>query len=267
MTLSIKSAIAITLCALTLSIYPQARAQDAAPAPTAASEPAGESTNESPPAAADATTNKEATGTDTTSTLKTVIYKLKSDIKRCAGLQDRTVRITCYDDMAGELGYLDADKTKKEQEVLSTIGFWQIEKSTSALGEPRTTLRSESLNTITSISGTERRVHFIIQCTPGKTEAFLDWKTPVTKSIQSTMKNGLDVTYRIDSGDRVGEKWQVSTDRQAIFVPDAIEFVRNMNNKQRLNLEVAPINAPLQGVQFDIKGIEQAAQELAKACY
>lgn len=248
----VRSGIVIALCALIVTTYSNARAQDTAPVP------------ESPPAAEAA---PDAAGADPASSSKTVLYNLKEDIKRCAGLQDRTVRITCYDQMAGDLGYLDPEKAKREQEILSSIGFWQVGKSTTTFGEARTTLRSESINTIKSASGTERHVHFIIQCTPGKTEAFLDWKTPVTKASQAVMKQGLDITYRIDSDDKIADKWQVSTDRQAIFVPDAIEFVRQMNNKNRLSFEIVPVGDSVQGVHFDIKGIEQAAQELAKACY
>lgn len=193
--------------------------------------------------------------------------KLKDDIKLCAEVKERAIRISCYDNISVGLGYMEHETAIKEKETLQTIGFWEVSQSVTTFGEKRTTLRAESTNYIKSSSGTDRHVHFVIQCTPGKTEAFLDWKTPVTKPSQTVMKHGIDVAYRIDSNDKIAEKWQVSTDRLAVFVPDAVEFVRSMNNKNKLSFEIVPLGDSVQGVHFDIKGIEKAAEELAKACY
>ncbi|QQG36895.1 MAG: hypothetical protein HYS17_03740 [Micavibrio aeruginosavorus] len=223
---------------------------------------------ESPAAAPAATASPQPGGDDQDPTKITVkLLNLKNDIRRCTLIEERAVRLTCYDHISETLGYIDKDRMKKEKDTLQEIGFWQITRATSTMGEPQTTLRVESSNTIETSGMSARYVNLVIRCTPGKTEGFLDWKAPVTRPTQAERESGISVNYRYDASGITNEKWEVSTDMHAVFMPDAISFVRNIMNKKRLIIEIIPTNGTVQGVSFDIQGIEKAADEIVKDCY
>lgn len=192
--------------------------------------------------------------------------ELKESIKRCAELQDRGIRMSCYDKLSQTLGFLSAERMAEDEKKLGKIGFWDITSKKIIDGTPQTTLRLESSNTIKSRAGTERNVALVIRCTPGKTEAFIDWKSPVVSGIHANRTRTM-VTYHLNGSDKINEEWEVSSDQYAIFPLDTAAFIRNILKKQKLTVGITPTGAYLQNAVFDITGAEAAIDVIVKTCY
>lgn len=237
-----------TLLTIAISGHP-AQAQTPAPAtatpvataPTAAARPSDTATN-------------------------AALDELKESIKRCSELQDRGIRMSCYDKLSQSLGFLSAEKLAEDQKTLGKIGFWDITTKKGVDGVPQTTLRLESSNTIKTRTGTERNVALVIRCTPGKTEAFLDWKAPVTGSTNAN-KTTTTVTYFLNGSEKISENWEISSDLYAVFAPDPTAFVRNIMKKQKLTMGITPYGSYIQNAIFDVTGAESAVDVIVKSCY
>ncbi len=199
--------------------------------------------------------------------LKKELLTLREDVKRCTLLEERSIRMTCYDRVSAEMGYITAEKLAEEEKKLGEIGFWQLSTKLGSDGVQDTYVRLESSNKVRSKSGLERQVLLVIRCSPGKTDAFLDWKGPIFTGSRSGRVKTLPMTYFFNNEPAFHEEWQISFDRQALFSLDAISFVRSMMNKKKLTLEFSPgDNAAT--VHFDIAGIETAVNStILKNCY
>lgn len=226
-------------------------------------------TTAAPPAAAPtpATPVAPTAAASEAAQLALVLEEMRSRIKRCAELQDRSVRITCYDNLGIDLGFVTPDRLKNEEVSMQKIGFWQMSEKTAADGIKSTYMRVESNNTVASKNGTERQVAFVIKCTPGKTDAFLDWKAPVIEGIKSASSATQLINYYTDGKTKSAENWEISTDKQALFAPDAIAFIRNLMKNNKLTFEFASYGNAVQSAHFDIKGIDAVVDTIVKACY
>lgn len=191
-------------------------------------------------------------------------------IKRCANMQELGIRIACYDDYAVELGYITPDRAKADSKKFDKIGVWQITKKDNGRGMTQIMLRSESLNKLsTPINGFERHIGLVISCVPGKTEAMIDWKVPVVAGLnaQGAVPKAL-VNYNTENSQTFIEEWEASTDKLALFAPDAIAFGRNLMNKKTLTFSLGRGgNSTSNIVRFNIEGIDSALDEIVKGCY
>lgn len=198
---------------------------------------------------------------------KQEIAGIHERIRRCAAIQEISIRIGCYDDYAIELGYITPERAKADIKKLNNIGLWQITQADNGYGLVQTQLRLESLNKLPTGKGFDRHVNLIIRCVPGKTEAMLDWKMRVVGFLMSkgTSPKAL-VNYKTDSSKTIAEEWDASTDQLALFAPDAITFARQLMNKKTLTMS---LNATSDSAtaRFDVEGIEKALDEIVKACY
>ena len=188
-------------------------------------------------------------------------------IKRCAAMQEISIRMSCYDDYAIELGYITPDRAKSDVKKINDIGLWQISRIDNGHGFVQTQLRLESLNKLPTDKGFDRHVNLIIRCVPGKTEAMLDWKMRVVGFLasQGTTPKAL-INYKADNAEVVAEEWEASTDQLALFAPDAITFARALMNKKILSISLNS-TSDTTTARFNIEGIEKALDEIVKACY
>ncbi len=188
-------------------------------------------------------------------------------IKRCAAIQELSIRMSCYDDYAIELGYITPDRAKADVTKLNNIGMWQISKTDNGHGFVQTQLRLESLNKLPTDKGFDRSVNLIIRCVPGKTEAMLDWKARVVGvAVSKGSAPKAMINYKTDSSQVVAEEWEASTDQLALFAPDAIAFGRNLMNKKALTLSLHN-TSDATTARFNIEGVEKALDEIVKDCY
>lgn len=192
---------------------------------------------------------------------------LKTDIKRCTVIDDRAVRISCYDSISETLGYLSTARFQADEEELEKFGFWQLSRKARSDGVMQTYLRLESSNRIRSRAGTDRLVTLVIRCIPGKTDVFLDWKAPVIDGFAAGRSTKTLLTYYTAPENKQTEDWEISSDKYALFSIDPVSFVRNVSNKKKLTMEFVPQGSKLEAVYFDITGVEAGIEAIVKSCY
>lgn len=73
--------------------------------------------------------------------------------------------------------------------------------------------------------------------------------------------------YQMGTEPRYRENWDMSTDLQAAFVPDAIEFIRDLRQHNRLVLNFTPTGESLQTIVHELSGMNDALRLLVELCY
>lgn len=217
------------------------------------------------PTASFATAQNPPPSTSAVSAADQELDKIHQSIKRCANLRELSIRLGCYDDYATDLGYITPDRAQADAQKFANIGMWQISKTNDGQGLVHTQLRLDSLNKLPTRKGIDRHVSLVIRCVPGKTEAMIDWKAPVTPIAAATR---VLANYNTENTEKMIENWDISTDRQALFAPDAIAFGRYLINKKRLIFSFGFSGSSTSNTaRFNIEGIETALDEVVKDCY
>lgn len=195
-----------------------------------------------------------------------LINDLKDGMADCTTTKDRIERLTCYDKIAGRLGFITPDKAEREEELLEKIGFWEITKRRTAAGESVMYLKNDAAEEIISKSGISRRPTFVIKCKHGQTDVYLDWKSRVVPEYAAAIKK-MAVTYQLDASEPVLAYWELSTDAQALFVPTPVDFIRSARSHYKLILNLSPPHDSAQTVVHDISGLDKVLPVLVKECY
>lgn len=110
-----------------------------------------------------------------------------------------------------------------------------------------------------------RTVHplLVVRCTAGAVHAFI-----VTDSQAQLEADTEDhtVTFAFDGDPEVRERWQDSTDHDALFAPDSSVFVKRLMQASTLRFGFTPHNATKAQMRFHVAGLEPLLTPAAKAC-
>lgn len=71
---------------------------------------------------------------------------------------------------------------------------------------------------------------------------------------------------RIDEGKAFPQFWNESTDGEAAFAPDPINFLRKIQDANTLRIEFNPANTTLAQAEFSLTGLKPLLQEIAQTC-
>ena len=99
----------------------------------------------------------------------------------------------------------------------------------------------------------------VLSCQVGETNAYVIWR-------QYLGAYDLDVTWRAGSAPEVIESWSLSTDSEAIFAPDAVEFIKQVMLYDVLLVKTTPFNSEPMTVVFDTSNLDREITELREAC-
>ena len=187
-------------------------------------------------------------------------------LEECSAIEGRIERLVCYDNVAVLMGYFNADQAEREAEVIQSIGFWEVSKQRAPSGENVMYLKNRSLESAYTSYGTKRYPHLVITCKSGKTDVYIDWKKQIT-DIQKTIILKLPLKYQFDSEPVVSDKWEISTDRKALFSEDPVEFVTKLRQYNKLIVYMSPPNDLATTMVHDLSGINEALKILVKECY
>lgn len=194
------------------------------------------------------------------------VYDLTEEIEQCAKVIGRIPRLICYDNLSTALGYTPPEEADREEIILATYGFWEATKKLNPAGEEIYYLKNDSVKDIISDSGLKRKATLVVQCRNGITDFYLDWKSkllPQGNLNRSTMV----ITYQLDGERRKAAKWELSMDQNALFVPEPIPFLRNLQHYKRFILTVTPPNESTQVIVHDIGGLSDALNLIVRECY
>lgn len=194
------------------------------------------------------------------------INELDEGMQQCAETLARIERLICYDELAQKMGYTLPEKAEREEDILETFGFWEVTKRRTAAGEYITYLKNDTVEDVISQSGIRRKPTLVIKCKHGHTDVYLDWKSRLLPQYTGgTLKQPL--MYQMDASEQINSNWELSTDRQAIFAPDPIEFVKALKKHDRLIFYITPQHDIAQTLVHDITGLNSALEVLVRECY
>lgn len=108
-----------------------------------------------------------------------------------------------------------------------------------------------------------RRPVLFLRCWQGETRAFVNWRESLGTSF---LTNTREVSYRISDNDSVQDGWSVSTNEEAVFAPEPIEFIRSMIGEDTLSMRVWPRDGDPLNATFDITGVDAAILKIRNVC-
>lgn len=193
------------------------------------------------------------------------LIALEKRIAECAVLEDRILRLKCYDDASVANGFMSSDRLEDERETLGKYGFWHVSKRRDASGENHIYLKLPAEQQVETLTGLKKTPEFIIKCRTQNTEAYLDWKGPMVGN--RYYLKGFYIVIRIDHNDEVHTDWELSADKFAAFYPQPIEFIRELKKAKKLTLRLNPQNDTVRVLTFKLDGIEEALDVVVKNCY
>ncbi len=186
-------------------------------------------------------------------------------IEICTREPSLTSRIVCYDEIARDYGFKTAEDIKTQEVKMEGRGFWNITKRKTEMGDEMIYLKLDSIEPVVSRGGTRRNPTFVIRCGSKKTDAYLDWKTPLAEYKVFVRKQPIMV--KMDSEPIIAQEWDLSEDNHAAFSPKPIDFVKKLKEKSKLVLVVTPYADKTATLVFPLQGIDGALDVLVKECY
>jgi len=99
----------------------------------------------------------------------------------------------------------------------------------------------------------------VLSCQKGETDAYIIWRLYLGTY-------DLDLTWKAGTAPEVTETWSLSTDNEAVFAPDAIQFIKQLMIYDVLMVKTTPFNSEPLTLVFDTTGLDQEVDDLRKAC-
>ena len=102
-----------------------------------------------------------------------------------------------------------------------------------------------------------------VRCVSGITEVFV-----TTHSASSFEPDAGLRTVHLSFNDRadLGERWQDSTNHEALFAPDGAAMARQIAQARKMSFRFTPFNASSVRVDFSVDGFDDHLASAAKAC-
>lgn len=111
----------------------------------------------------------------------------------------------------------------------------------------------------------KKRPGLMVRCKEKATDVYM--VTDMPASVESG--DDLDkhtMRVRFDDAPAQRQQWSESTDKKALFAPNAVQMARNIARAKTLRLEFTPFNASPVIATFDVSGFEQHIGRVAAAC-
>ena len=174
--------------------------------------------------------------------------QLKKKIAKCASIEGVLSRMECYDQLAKSLS---VDKPAIEISDTPDKGSWQVQVETNPIDDSKTYIFYLPAESGESTYG--KPVVMILRYKSGETNIFVNW--------QSYLGSEADVLMRVGKEKAKTDRWSMSTDSKATFLPakyNPVEFIGRLKTVETLVLQVTPYgDSPITAV-FNIIGFEEA---------
>ena len=104
----------------------------------------------------------------------------------------------------------------------------------------------------------------MVRCREKSTNVYM--VTGMAASVESGNLDSHTVRVRFDDSPAQQQGWSESTDREALFAPNAVQMTRNIARAKTLRLQFTPFNASPAIATFDVSGFEEHIGKVAAAC-
>jgi hypothetical protein len=147
--------------------------------------------------------------------------------------------------------------------IATAGGQWQIKEDSSPMdGSKRIVISRDAENDIAGWLQSKRPT-LIVRCQEGKTEAY------IATGMAATVEYDTDrhtVRLRFDDRKPAMQHWDESTDHEALFAPNAVQFAREMVGSKTLTFQFTPFDASPAVARFNLEGLAPYLQKAASAC-
>jgi hypothetical protein len=173
-------------------------------------------------------------------------------IADCAAIEDNAERLTCYDDLARELGLV----TMAAVPVTATAGHWLVSAGRDPGGERHVVL---TLPASGGKSNWGKPISLIMSCSGDGAEVRIHWNEWLGSKTR--------VALRVDDGPWEREEWAVAEDKESTLYPgDTAAFFAALRAAVEVRAEVTPRDADPIWAVFDVRGLAHAVADLEAPC-
>lgn len=109
-----------------------------------------------------------------------------------------------------------------------------------------------------------RRPNLIVRCQDKRTDVIM--VTWIPAAVERGRPGRAAIRLRFDDAPAYQGRWRESSDREALFAPDAMRLARTIAKARTLRVEFTPADATPVTLTFDISGFEQHLATLASNC-
>lgn len=141
---------------------------------------------------------------------------------------------------------------------------WTVERGTSKMDDSKSvTLSVDASGPISGWLAT-KVPSLYVRCREHKTNVFV--VTGMAAEPELGEYDEYTVRLRLDDGSPFAQMWSESTDKEALFAPEAIALARRLARSKRLRFSFTPFNASHAIAEFDVTGLSTHLPELARTC-
>lgn len=110
------------------------------------------------------------------------------------------------------------------------------------------------------------RPELVVACRKGRTEVYVNVRTVVTGEMMDDGRWLSFVRVRVDDGKPTSQYWQESSDHEALFAPNSIQFARTLARSRKLLFEFRPFQKSAETIEFSLDGLSEVLPKVSEAC-
>lgn len=176
-----------------------------------------------------------------------------SQVANCAALIGDLERLNCYDNLAGRAGLNGPQLSVPD---VDGVGGWKVTEKVNPVDDSKTVTLILYASTGESRRG--KKIPFVARCQSNQTEAYIGWNDYLGREAQ--------VLTRVGANKASTQRWTLSTDKQASFVPRPIDLLKEMTTAERFLAQVTPYNESPVTAIFLTAGLTNALKPLRETC-
>lgn len=180
---------------------------------------------------------------------------LRAKMVKCGNINDATERLSCYDKLI-------VATAPPAAAAPSNVGGWWLETDVSKIDDSASVyLIAHSKQKVVGRYKEPVHVSLTLRCHENKTSAIFHFGG----HFMSDTAGAGRVTYRLDKNPAKTASFSESTNHEALFAPNAIEFIKGLFGGETLTIRAAPYNENAIIAEFNVTGTEEAVKPLRQA--
>lgn len=186
-------------------------------------------------------------------------------LKTCKEVTSIVQRAQCFDTALDDYDL----NTLQRSDAGKTGNGWKLATSKSTLTDNlNVTLTLGANDRFTTKNSLQVRPSLVLACNEGRLITYISWASQISRlDIKNDNETNVANT-RFGTEPVVAERWLLSTDKTATFIPNPVEFNKKVLNPSGLYIVKLWPNAYYDTISatFDVRGLGEKYQALKDAC-